>query len=270
MRTFTSLLAFVALSPARAATLKASSLVAKASSAAQQLLRGAEATIHGQEFYTTNTACLPNYCMNPVIPGLMFLGENVLDAHKKQPWACAGIENTKVLFKLGGFCSRIIASYPFSIPKPATGSNITEAGSIQMQSRKALETYVGHMSGMGFDFWDYTKPWETEDACIQQVWKMSCYTHFPRCNEINKGVYLPPCRSSCDNYLNKCRVQCCDEGVQCTFTHAKKMPDGTVKYEHGYPDHEGPSPLCTGSWARRSVSGAATAVFLGLLASIWH
>merc|ERR1719310_561251 len=121
MSYFSALFALFVTTLADAASLKTSAtngLVAKASSAAEKLLRGAEAAIHhhggpklapGQEFYTTNTACLPHYCLNPVIPGLMHLGENVLDANKKKPWTCATISNTKVLFKLGGFCSRVLA-----------------------------------------------------------------------------------------------------------------------------------------------------------------
>jgi hypothetical protein len=175
----------------------------------------------------------------------MKFGKNLLEESKKQKWLCASISNTQSIYKLGGFCSRIIASYPFSMPQPSD-PKMTEANAIQEQTRRALETYVGHMSGMGFDFWDYTDPWDHDDECIQSVWRMSCYTHFPRCNKLSEGEYLPPCRNSCETYLEKCGVVCCDEGVKCVFDHAKKTPDGKVVIEHGYPDHKGPSPLCTG------------------------
>jgi hypothetical protein len=230
-------------------------------------LRGSEDIGVGQEMYTTNTACLPNYCLNPVIPGLMFLGDSVLEANKQLHWIGANIQNTKALFKLGGFCSRVIAAYPFAMPFGA-GSNLSEAEIIQQQSYKALETYVGHLSGMGHDFWDHTTPWNEESECIKSVWKMACYTYFPRVNEIAPGEYLAPCRSSCETYLKKCSVQCCDEGTQCTFTHAKKLPDGSTVYEHGYPDHVGPSPLCTGG-ARRPVS-AVLAALLAVLMAMWR
>lgn len=255
----------------------------------------------GKEQYTTNAACLQNHCINPVIPGLMFLGESVLEKNMQKKWVCAGIQNTKSLFKLGGFCSRIIVAYPFMIPKPdppvgtTTASptttvaaddgaaatttaapptqtpmfaNTTEAGLIQQQTYRALETYVGHLANMGFDFWDHTEPWSEEDECIKSVWKMSCYTYFPRCNEISEGTYLPPCASSCRSYLKKCAVQCCDEGNQCVFTHAKETADGKVAYEHGYPDHIGPSPLCTGG-ASQPMS-TVVAAFLALLMAIQH
>lgn len=213
-----------------------------AESSLMGMLRGGAA---GAARYTTNVACLPKYCMNPIFPGLMKFGKNVLTENKKETWMCANIQNTQTIYKLGGFCSRIIASYPFSMPRPSD-PKISEAKAIQLQTRKALETYVGHISGMGFDFWDYTDPWDHDDPCIQQVWRMSCYTFFPRCNQLKQGEYLPPCANTCEHYLDKCGVVCCDEGVQCSFTHATELPNGTVTYEHGYPAHKGPSPLCTG------------------------
>jgi len=243
-----------------------SGTVASAMSSFENMLRGAGGV--GQEIYTQNAACLPNFCMNPIVPGLMLLGENVLEKNRKVSWTCAGIENTKSLFKLGGFCSRVIAAYPFSIPSPGADSNATESGQIQKQSYLALQTYVGHLSGMGFDFWDHTSPWDEDDECIKSVWKMSCYTYFPRCNVMTPGEYLPPCRSSCDGYLKKCKVQCCDEGVQCVFTHAKKTDDGKTVIEHGYPDHKGPSPLCTGG-ASQPFSAALAMVF-ALLVLAWQ
>jgi len=237
---------------------------AKTESALVGTLRGV--TDAGEKSYTTNTACHPMYCMNPIFPGLMKFGKNVLTENKKLKWECAGIQNTKTLFKLGGFCSRVLAAYPFSMPQ-ATG-NMTEADAIATQTRKALETYVGHISGMGFDFWDYTDPWKHDDECIQSVWKMSCYTHFPRCNEIHAGEYLPPCRNICENYVDKCGVICCDEGVQCVFTHARTAANGTTVYDSGYPDHKGPSPLCTGGARERSLAGLVAVGLLKLLAAI--
>lgn len=223
-------------------------------------LRGAAS---GAAQYTSNAACLPKYCMNPIVPGLMMMGKNVLEESKKQTWMCASISNTKSIYKLGGFCSRIIASYPFSMPRPPPGTQQqSEAAAIQEQTKKALETYVGHISGMGFDFWDYTDPWKHDDECIQSVWRMSCYTHFPRCNQLHPGQYLPPCRNSCEGYLKKCSVVCCDEGVQCVFKHARRIANGSTVYENGYPDHKGPSPLCTGGTARPFSSAAATVLLL--------
>jgi hypothetical protein len=240
-----------------------SNLSARAISSFQNMLRGESSGAGGQEIYTHNAACLENFCQNPIIPGLMLLGENVLEKNRQQQWSCANIENTKSLFKLGGFCSRVIAAYPFSMPKVSPDSSITESDAIAGQAYLALQAYVGHLSGMGFDFWDHTTPWDEEDECIKSVWKMSCYTYFPRCNVISPGEYLAPCRSSCENYLSKCEVQCCDEAVQCVFTHNKKTSDGKVIQEHGYPDHKGPSPMCTGR--ANGLAPAALALFFALL-----
>jgi len=228
-----------------------------------------------REIYTTDFTCLENNCLNPVVPGLMYLGSNVLDQHKNLHWSCADLKHTPALWRLGGFCSRIIAAYPFAMPQASPYGGTSEADTIFQQAQKALETYVGHISAMGFDFWDYTQPWDLtgEDSeCIKSVWKMSCYTHFPRCSEIHPGEYLPPCRSSCEDYLKVCNVQCCDEGVQCSFTHARKMADGSTVYEHGYPNHKGPSPLCTGghNGTKQRIPGVLAVLVVALLAAIHH
>lgn len=202
-----------------------------------------------REIYTTNIACIENNCVNPIIPGMYSFGKNVLEEHKNMTWICANRQDTPTLYRLGGFCSRVIAAYPFAIPQPAPYSK-SESEVIAEQAYKALQTYIVHVSGMGYDYWDFSEPWnfETmEDECMKQVWEMACYTFFPRCNKIQAGEYLPPCRSTCERYLEACQVECCDESVKCKFTHAKKMADGTTVYEHGYPNHNGPSPFCTSS-----------------------
>jgi hypothetical protein len=273
-------------------TLARATLSGVAANDVSNVLRGTVGgtqAVHGK--YTRNAACIPNFCINPIIPGLMFLGESVLEKNKEKSWVCADVSNTHSLYRFGGFCSRVIASYPFSIPKPdaaavtavntgattkespdshpGLGDNSSEAGMIQQQTYKALQTYIGHLSGMGYDFWDFTSPWDHEDECIQSIWKMSCYTHFPRCNEINVGEYLPPCRTSCQNYLKKCKVDCCDEGTQCVFTHERQLANGSMVTEHGYADYAGPHPLCTGGSGSHALSAGA-AVFLTLMVAILH
>jgi len=224
--------------------------------------------------YTTNMVCRENNCLNPIIPGLMLDGENVLEKNKQMVWSCANVQHTPELFRLGGFCSRIIASYPFSTPQASSdGSDgiTSEFEAMRVQEKKALDTFIMQVSGMGFDFWDFTTPWAyNTPECIQAVWRMSCYTHFPRCNEGVVGEYLPPCRNECEDYLKRCSVECCDEGVQCHFTHARKLANGTTTYEHGYPNHKGPSPVCTGgdlAGARQIILGFSTllpALFLAM------
>lgn len=66
------------------------------------------------------------------------------------------------------------------------------------------------------------------------------------------------------NYVRACKVECCDESVQCVFSHTKAIsPTQTVTTE-GYLPHDGPSSLCTGG-ARRSAAPLG-AVFWALVA----
>jgi len=195
--------------------------------------------------YTRNAACFPRYCINPLVPGLEMFGRNVLTINANRTWSCAGGRNA---FKLAGICERVVAGYHFSLPDPEGGTAVGEEDRILEQSRKALNAYVAHLSGMGHDLWDYTEPWN-QDSCVQAVWKMACYTHFPRCDRFGEGRYLRPCSNSCEGYLKACGVNCCDEGAQCVFTHRRILADGTTLDEDGYDPHEGPSPRCTGSGA---------------------
>jgi len=59
--------------------------------------------------------------------------------------------------------------------------------------------------------------------------------------------------SSCKNYVKACGVECCDESVQCVFSHEKELPGGVKVTTEGYAPHDGPSSMCTGG-ARRGVS----------------
>lgn len=199
--------------------------------------------------YTQDSFCVKRTCVNPIIPGMSFMGESVMELNEQQFWECAQYANKPGLSHVAGFCSRVVHQYPFAIPRGS--DDVTEGMRIQIQEKKAMDAYVGHLSAMGHSFWDYTEPWE-HDECIQNVWKMACYTHFPRCNALTEGAYLRPCASSCQNYLSACNVECCDEGVQCVFTHTKVTSDGTVVTEEGYVPHHGPSPLCTGGSTRTS------------------
>lgn len=193
--------------------------------------------------YTRNAACFPRYCINPLVPGLEMFGRNVLSINANRTWSCAESRNA---FKLAGICQRVVAGYHFSLPDPEDGVAVGEEDRIREQSRKALNAYVSHLSGMGQDFWDQTEPWNA-DSCVQAVWKMACYTHFPRCDRFGEGRYLRPCANSCEGYLKACGVKCCDEGAQCVFTHRRVLADGTILDEEGYDPHDGPSPRCTGS-----------------------
>jgi len=207
-----------------------------------------EAAAPSPAIYTTNAVCLERHCINPIIPGLMHFSTNVLSANQNRSWKC--VEADSQMWKLAGFCDRVVAAYDFAVPVPAQGLRLQEDLVVE-QSQKAVTAYVAHLAGMGYDFWDHRKPWE-EDECIQSVWRMACYTHFPRCNQISGGTYLRPCASSCETYIRACKVQCCDEAVKCVYDHKTDYGNGWVETNEGYANHQGPSPLCTGAATRQS------------------
>lgn len=70
------------------------------------------------------------------------------------------------------------------------------------------------------------------------------------CEKGTAAAYIRPCESSCRNYVHQCKVECCDESVQCTFEHSKKLSDDTAITTTGYAPHDGPSMFCTGSASR--------------------
>lgn len=191
--------------------------------------------------YTYNVLCTQNHCINPVFPATTEFGRSVFATQENRTWKCASSHNS---WRSSGFCSKIVSAYHFALPDG--GPEVTEEELLQEQSRQAMRAYVTHVTGMGRDFWRLTEPWEHDD-CIQAVWKMSCYAHFPRCNYISAGQYLRPCASTCQNYLKACQVRCCDEGVQCVFSHRREMPDGTVEQEDGFAPEVGPALGCTGA-----------------------
>ena len=61
---------------------------------------------------------------------------------------------------------------------------------------QAVTTFAYHLGGMGIDFWEYTEPWETADDCIKHVWRLSCYTYFPKCEAgVTPGMVLLMCET---------------------------------------------------------------------------
>jgi len=216
--------------------------------------------------FSDNTICLRRYCVNPLFPALRLHQKNALQVNENKSWEC--VQSYKQWHD-AEFCGRVIAGYQFALPALGPGDPYKSLEDrMAEQKQEAVHAYIAHIAGMGHDFWDYTRPWE-HDECIQSVWKMACYTHFPRCNQLQTGKYLRPCASSCQHYLDACRVECCDEGSQCVFEHREVYSDGTVVTDDGYTPHTAPSPLCTGAAASwRSVSGLVILgawTFLGLL-----
>ncbi|CAK9078754.1 Hypothetical protein SCF082_LOCUS37608 [Durusdinium trenchii] len=161
--------------------------------------------------YTQDPVCVKRNCVNPLVPGLEEFGHNVLEEYQGKPWRCLehvkeeGFVSSRGNLSLqAGFCQRVVSSYPFAIPD-LQGRDRDSI--IKDQTQRAVTSYVAHLRGLGRDFWDYEKPWEA-DTCTQLVWKMVCYTHFPRCNQESQESYLRPCANACQGYLDACEVNC--------------------------------------------------------------
>lgn len=196
------------------------------------------------EHYSQNALCRQNACVNPIFPGLMDLGR--LEALE---WQCA--EHATVNQYMD-FC-RSAVNYDSALPSPNATSAPVDA-LVKAQDDAAATMFFYHMNGIGYDAWDDIEPHQSQDNCVQSVWKMVCFTYFPRaqagCRSGDRSTYMRPCMSSCENYLNACGVECCDESVQCSFSHTVEAAGGVSVIQSGYADTHGPSALCTGT-ARR-------------------
>lgn len=213
----------------------------------------------GQNRYSTNAVCRRQYCINPIFPALNKLGTSVMKEQKQRTYQCVKDHQA---WKLAGFCKHVAIEYPFATPQPEGNALLSDV--MRAEQEQAMAMYGAHLSGMGLDVWEWLKPWETNDECIRSVWKMVCYTYFPRCNEVDETQYLKPCKNSCQSYINACGVTCCDEGVQCVYDHTELLANGVRREEEGYADHAGPSPLCTGGAPPRAGLGALAALALPL------
>jgi len=198
-----------------------------------------------REAYTTNAICGKKNCINPVFPGME-------DLHRLQQakFVCSSLQKTSQHM---GFCRNAI-TYDPGLPVPSGGSASVKK-MVQRQDNAASTMFYFHLSGLGLEAWDYQKP-EFANDCVKSIWRMVCYTYFPRaeigCQDGAFTNYIRPCQSSCQNYVRSCGVECCDESVQCVFSHKKSIsPSQTVTTE-GYLPHDGPSSLCTGAAQRSS------------------
>mmetsp|Transcript_134106 Transcript_134106/g.286761 ORF Transcript_134106/g.286761 Transcript_134106/m.286761 type:complete len:588 (-) Transcript_134106:165-1928(-) len=214
--------------------------------------------------YTTNAVCLRKNCVNPIFPGLE-------DLHRlsKTRWSCATLEQTH---KSMGFC-RAAVNYDPVLPTP-NGQSSLEA-LVKAQDKAATTMFVYHMAGLGLEAWEQPKPELSDDDCVKAIWRMVCYTYFPRaqvgCQEGMESEHLRPCQSSCQNYIRACGVECCDESVQCVFEHKKVITPTVSLTTSGYVPHDGPSSLCTGAaWGpRASLGGQRLLHVLLLLQILW-
>lgn len=227
-----------------------------AAAAMNQSLRSrgtAKAEIKG---YTQNSLCRQNNCVNPIFPGL-----NDLPRLEALTWQCA---TTKMTQQYMDFCKDAVPYDP-ALPSPQEAKQVAEL--VKAQDDAAMTMFVYHLNGMGYESWDFREPWLSDNDCVRAVWKMTCFTYFPRantgCQNGQVSFYQRPCQSSCHNYIAKCGVECCDESVQCVFTDTKTNDKGQLEIiQTGYVNEDGPSAKCTGNGRR------ATPPSLALLLSL--
>merc|ERR1719272_676902 len=166
------------------------------------------------------------------------------------------------------FCKNAVTYDP---ALPAVSDSLKRL--VQRQDNAAATTFYYHLYALGFEAWDYQKP-EFANDCIKSIWRMACYTYFPRAQVGTMDgaytKYIRPCQSSCMNYVRTCGVECCDESVQCVFSHTKAISHTQNVTSEGYLPHDGPSTLCTGGAkpsARPLGAGLLALVFLQALFS---
>jgi hypothetical protein len=194
-----------------------------------------------QEAYTQNSVCRKNNCKNPIFPGL-----NDLPALEQITWQCDPTRGT--VRKYLNFCEKAILYDP-ALPSPnATSVELSKL--VQAQDQAASTMYFFHLSALGYESWDYTKPENSPDGCVRSIWRLVCNTYFPKapagCQPQSAVQYLRPSQTACTNYLQACQVECCDESPQCVFTHQIEAGQNTFLQQSGYVDADAPSALCTG------------------------
>lgn len=210
-----------------------------------------------QEFYTTNAVCRARHCVNPIFPGLQDLSS--LEVAR---WEMRLVATVRPHLE---FCAGIV-DYDVGLPAaPAGQEPQSVAQLVQVQDDRAATAFFYHAQGMGLESWELpgvgmssarAATDELGDPCLEAVRRLSCFTYFPRSaqrlSEGQETTYLRPCKSSCNNYLAACSVECCDDSAQCVFEHATVSPEtGTTLVQTGYVDQLGPSAMCTGAASPR-------------------
>lgn len=222
------------------------------------LLPGAAAI--ASETYTQNAICRPNYCTNPLFPGL-----NDLPRLEQIVWQCPQPGHSAQTYM--NFCANAVLYDP-AMPSP-NATAATMGSLIKSQDDAAATMYFYHMNALGYEAWDYQNPSQSKDECIRAAWKLTCYTYFPKaqlaCAANQASPYMRPCKNGCSDYLQACRVECCDESPQCLFTHSVEIPGGSSFIQTGYFDALGPAPQCTGMYS----SGGRAAPLLALLVALF-
>lgn len=219
-----------------------------------------------QEYYTQNAICRQNLCVNPVFPGL-----NDLSLLEQLVWQCSN--HTQVTSYLE-FCKGAV-NYDPALPSPNSSSKPLEAV-VKAQDDAASTMYFYHLSGMGYEAWDHPIPSQSDDKCVQSIWRMVCFTYFPKaqagCSSGMASPYQRPCAGPCHNYVQACGVECCDESLKCSFQHEVKSTSerGVSMLQTGYVDVLGPSAECTGHYqSAAGRAGAPLGLLLALLGLHW-
>lgn len=194
-----------------------------------------------REAYTTNAICSKNNCINPIFPGME-------DLHRLQQaqWITSSLQKAAPSM---GFCKNAITYDPaLPVPEGGGGGSIKEL--VMRQDNAASTMFYYHVTGLGLESWDFQKP-EFANDCVKSIWRMTCFTYFPRAEVGSQdgalSKFIRPCQSSCMNYKRACAVECCDESVQCVFSHTKALSATQTVTTEGYVPHDGPSSLCTGA-----------------------
>lgn len=207
-----------------------------------------------KELYSLNI-CKQRNCINPVFPAM-----NDLLLLEAQSWTKHLVSDVSMHLE---FCSQIV-NYDVALPEPiqpvSAKANLTLEDRVSEQDKKASLTYFYHLSGMGIDPWDQVVV--KKDRCAESVARMACFTYFPRADTVSEGKqvrYVRPCRSSCEQYIQECGVQCCDDRTSCvwdswatqtgspdtTARQTQNAEGATVTLQTGYVDDAGSSGLCT-------------------------
>jgi len=191
--------------------------------------------------FTENAICSQFNCVNPITPGLLDLA-TLADTS----WQC---QNHSSASKYLQFCKDAVF-YDMGVPSPQSEStSLSEA--VLAQDNAAATTYFYHLNGLQLDPWEHRQPSMSDDPCVRNIWKTVCATYFPRaevgCKAGEYTQYLRPCKNVCENYLRACKVQCCDESVQCAFSKDVQLLNGSTTMLSGYASQSGPSAFCTGA-----------------------
>lgn len=189
-----------------------------------------------RELYTTNAACRQQYCVNPVYPGLQDL-----PSLEKKRWAKISLPK---IVKTLDFCNGTI-NYNVALPMNSTEDvNVSMLQElVRKQDQRAAQTYFLHMSAMGLEPWDHVKPFEDSSSqmrsCARAVARMACFTYLPDAiHNVQDGAevrYHRPCDTGCENFLQTCGVECCDESTVCVWSApvSASLPEFQVANSNG-------------------------------------